>query len=822
MKRIFFLFLIVFILSISTFSSADPNAEPVPTISEKTREMQRFPGFFPFYWDELSGKIFLEIDKPGQEFLYLHSLPAGIGSNDIGLDRGQLGEARLVKFERSGPKILLIQPNYKYRADSDNPDERLAVADAFAQSVIGGFEVVAEEESRILIDASEFFLRDAHNVTGVLKETGQGDYELDLSRSAFYLPHLKNFPRNTEIEVLLTFSSDSPGEYVRQVVPTPGAISVRQRHSLIRLPDNGYETRPFDPRSGLYDLSYMDYASPIAEPVTKKLIYRHRLKKKNPQDEKSEAVEPIIYYVDRGAPEPIRSALIEGASWWNEAFEAIGFQNAFQVKLLPEDADPMDVRYNVIQWVHRSTRGWSYGGWVSDPRSGEIIKGHVLLGSLRVRQDYLIAEGLLAPYEDGKPVSAEMEKMALARIRQLSAHEVGHTLGLQHNFAASTKDRASVMDYPHPLVQIDEDGSFDLSAAYDTGIGEWDKAAIAYAYQDFPGGISESGKLLEIIEAGIAAGLPYISDYDARPAGSAHPSAHLWDNAPDPVGQLRHIMNVRRKALDRFGNNNIKPGAPMSSLENVLTPIYLYHRYQVEATAKLIGGLDYAYALRGDKQTVTEIVPADEQRQALKALLETLRPEVLALPQRILKIIPPQIIGEVRDREIFKTHTGLTFDPFAAAETAANITVDLILNKERAARLLEYHARDMSFAGFKEIVDQLISATWKSVETSKQTGYQAEIQRVINYIVLNRLMSLAADETAANQVRAIAFLKLDQLQAWLSEQVGQTEDESQAAQFLYAIQQIKIFQEDPTRVHLTKPIEAPAGSPIGCQFSTKD
>ncbi|MCK5210931.1 MAG: DUF5117 domain-containing protein, partial [Cyclobacteriaceae bacterium] len=376
-----------------------------------------------------------------------------------------------------GPKVLLVQPNYSFRAITDNLDEKRAVEEAFAQSVLWGFEVIAEEASRVLVDASDFYLRDAHDVVGTLKRTEQGEYTLDPSRSAFYLPRTKNFTQNSEVEVILTFTGKSPGSFVWQVVPTPQAITVRQHHSFIQLPDNNYEPREFDPRAGLNGIRYMDFATPINEPILKRFIARHRLKKQDPNAEISEPVKPIIYYVDPGTPEPIRSALTEGAEWWNQAFESAGYKNAFQVKLLPEGADLMDIRYNVIQWVHRSTRGWSYGSTVMDPRTGEIIKGHISLGSLRVRQDFLIAEGLLAPYETGTEVSPEMQEMALARLRQLSAHEVGHTLGLAHNFAASVSNRASVMDYPHPFVKINEDGSFDLSGAYDNGIGEWDRVA---------------------------------------------------------------------------------------------------------------------------------------------------------------------------------------------------------------------------------------------------------------------------------------------------------------------------------------------------------
>ena len=376
-----------------------------------------------------------------------------------------------------------------------------------------------------------------------------------------------------------------------------------------------------------------------AEPISKYFIIRHRLEKKDPTAARSEAIKPIVYYLDNGTPEPIRSALLEGASWWNQAFEAAGFINAFQVKLLPEDADPMDIRYNVINWVHRSTRGWSYGYSVVDPRTGEIIKGHVTLGSLRVRQDYLIAQGLLAPLSKritrSMPADDKMLTMALNRLKQLSAHEVGHTIGLQHNYAASVVNRSSVMDYPHPAAVLDAKGEIDISDAYDLKIGEWDKIAINWGYREFAKGTDEKAALDKILSDANKAGYQFISDRDARAAGGLHPTAHLWDNGKSPVDELNNVMKVRAKALRKFGENNIRPGTPMAFLEDVLVPVYLYHRYQVEAVTKLVGGLYYTYALRGDGQIITQSLSKDEQLKALNAVISTIDPSVLVLPERI-------------------------------------------------------------------------------------------------------------------------------------------------------------------------------------------
>ena len=831
--------LIVFSLLLSTSVFAQPRSTPdpakgLPTIAEKVAGMQKFPGYFPFYWDAKAGKIWLEIDKWNTEFLYVESLPAGIGSNDIGLDRGQLGSSHIVRFERSGPRVLLIASNYGFRANTDNPDERRAVKDAFAESTLFGFEVAAEDGNRALVDATTFYLRDAHQIPGTLQRGQQGAFRLDPTRSAFYLANTKNFPQNTEVEATLTFGGEEPGQYVRQVVPAPQSITVREHHSFVELPGPGFKPRALDPRAGYFGITYMDFATPISEPITKRYIDRHRLQKKDPNAAASEPVKPLIYYLDRGAPEPVRSALLEGARWWNQAFEAIGYKDAFRVEMMPESADPMDVRYNVIQWVHRATRGWSYGASLSDPRTGEIIQGRVSLGSLRDRQDFLIAEGLLAPYEKGKSQTAKiMELIVLARLRQLAAHEVGHTLGLQHNYAASIVNRASVMDYPAPFLKIGADGLPDISDAYAHGIGEWDKVAIAYGYQDFPTGTNESAALDEILSQAFSRGLMYLTDQDARPASSSSSVAHLWDNGSTAVDGLANVMKVRTAALKRFGENNIREGAPMATLEDVLVPLYMYHRYQVEAVTKLIGGEDYTFSLRGKGDRNPQIIPPDQQRRALAAVLDTLKPEALALPESLLRLIPPRPPGYGRTREDFRIRTAPNFDALAPAEAIADHVCDFLFNQERAARLVEFHARDARNPSFAEVLDKILAATWKApvgIARASQLsegevrrfpfniGYETEIQHTVNMVVLLDLMSLASGERASNQVRAIAELKLDELKNWLITQRSLTRDENQKAFLFYAAEQIKRFQSDPKKMNLTRPNDPPDGQPIGTDW----
>jgi len=830
MKKLLFTLLLL-------FAALPVGAQTPPTISAKTANLQKIDGYVPLYWDAAQGKMWMEISRFNTELLYQLSLPAGVGSNPIGLDRGQLGGTFVVYFERVGPKVLMIQPNYRYRALSSDEAERRAVADSFAKSVIWGFKVEAAEGGKVLVDATALFMRDAHGVAERMRGARQGNFRFDESRSSFYLPRTKGFPKNTEVETVITLASDEPGGLVRSVTPSAQSVTVRQHHSFVELPDLNYKPREYDPRVSAMPMMFHDYASPFTEPVEKRWIRRHRLQKKDPGAAVSEVVKPIVYYVDNGVPEPIRSALVEGAQWWAQAYEAAGFKNAYRVEVLPADADPMDVRYNMINWVHRSTRGWSYGASVSDPRTGEIIKGNVSLGSLRIRQDVMLGTGMIpvltASTEDAgfnhlceagdspdmdyltastADAATDSAAMALARIRQLSAHEVGHTLGFSHNFAASSYNRGSVMDYPAPWVEI-KNGKLDLSNAYAVGIGDFDKFSVKFAYAEFPAGVNEKAELEKIIQKGLADGMLFIDDGDARGVGTAHPLASVWDNGTDAIATLRHEMEVRRIGLKDFGLKSIAVGQPMSALEAKLLPLYLHHRYQLIAASKSLGGLYFTYAVKTangpSPAKFREVAPAASQREALKALLETIKVEELALPKNILDLIPPVATGyEGGTAEYFSRRTDPAFDPLAAATIAADLTLTALLDPNRAARLIQFHGENAANPDFKEVIDAVIAATWKAPATTN--AYHRAIQRSVQSVTAQKLIALAGDEGASPLVRAEASGALRGLNALLKTTAA-TDAHRRAVQ-----EDIERFLSRPDAVRQpSRPLPAPPGDPIG-------
>ncbi|HLK17818.1 MAG TPA: zinc-dependent metalloprotease [Bryobacteraceae bacterium] len=805
-----------------------------PGIETRTQGMQKLDGFFPMYWDERTGSLFLEISRFDSEFLISTGLAAGLGSNDIGLDRSQEGQGKVVTLHRVGPKVLMVQGNESFRSSSANAAERRSVEDSFAKSILWGFTVAAETNGRVLVDATDFLLRDGHGAANSLRP---GTYRVDKTRSAIYMPRTKAFPKNSEIEVTLTFAAEPAGGRggfgggptqgppqigaaqgrggfggglfsgsVASVTPTPDSVTLREHYSLVELPDGNFKPRFDDPRAGYFGPNFVDYSVPIGEPIVKRYIMRHRIEKKDPNAEISEPVKPIQYWVDSGAPEDVKKALVEGASWWNQAFEAAGFRNGFKVDVLPADADPMDIRYNMINWVHRSTRGWSMGGGIVDPRTGEVIKGNVILGSLRDRQDYMIFEGLLSPYTNGDEKPDILYQTALARIRQLAAHEVGHTLGLGHNYYDSTKGWISVMDYPHPFEKLRDDGSIDLSEAYQARIGDWDKVSINYGYREFAPGTDEKAALTKILDDAWAQDLRYMTNQDT----DTHPKVDQWSNGVNQADELNRLMKIRRSALNRLGEHTIRNGAPMATIEEPLVPIFMYHRYAVESASSMVAGQDYIYAMRGDGRTPTKWETAANQRKALDALAGTLKPSELAVPKQVQDAIPPRPPGFGRHRELFPRTTGDAFDPLAPATIASDVTIGFLLELDRSARMVAQHAVDPSLPGLEDVIDRLTRAVFDAPAASP---YEAEIRRAEERVLVDRVMWLAAG-APNSQVRAIASWKLGKLAARLRADAAKGEADSAQNALLAA--DIKRFLERPAEVVKEQPAaDAPPGAPIG-------
>jgi len=797
------------------------STDALSTIEVATEGLVRHTGLLDIFLDPERGRIWLALPPPGAprgeigRYLYVEGLVTGMGSNPVGLDRGELGPTRVIILRRVGGRILVEQPNLGFRALTGDGEERRAVAESFATSVLWAGEIVAlDDDGGSLVEFTSFVLRDAHGVSSRLKGSGQGEFRLDPARSALEVDRCLVFPENLELQSTLTWTGDDPGPFVRGVTPEPGSITLRQHHSIIALPDPDYRPRPFDPRAGSFAVGFMDYAVPLDAPTRNRWIVRHRLEKTDPTSDRSTVREPIVYYVDPGVPEPVRSALIDGASWWARAFDAAGFVDAFRVERLPADAHPLDVRYNVIQWVHRSTRGWSHGGGVVDPRTGEMIKGHVRLGSLRVRQDRLLFEGLLGTDKTGSGEADDPVELALDRIRQLAAHEVGHTLGFDHNFAASTYDgRASVMDYPAPLVRVGPDDRLDTSDAYGVGVGVWDLHAVRYAYAEWPPGANEEEELESVIRDGLERELTFLTDADARPPGAAHPLANLWDNGSDPVVQLEQTMQVRRIALDRFGKGNVAVGSPLALLEEVLATVYFHHRYQLEAAVKVVGGMEYGYVLRGDGQPLVKMIAGSRQLEALRVVLGAMEPERLALSDGILALLAPRPSGFERNREQFAGSSAPAFDPLAAAGTAADMVISGLLQPERCARLVNFHAADPSLPSLELVLEELARVAF---ETETSTGAQREILHEIQRVLVLRLIERSSDTSVSSSVRVRVDGALHDLLGMLAS------DSDPTAQERFVMNRIRSHERrsGPEATPAEAAPAAPPGSPIGMEPAT--
>ncbi len=784
------------------------------TIADFTKAMEKKEGFFTLYLDHDQGEVYLRVDQYNENFIYQVSLPGALGSNDIALDRGQIGTTKLVYFAKVGQKVLLHQKNTQFIATSDNPKERAAVRDAFAPSIVWAFKVAANDNNgAVLINITKFMVSDQHSVVAKIKRSKQGDFKLNDDRSFVNLQHTKTFPKNTELEATVSFMSDNPGNFVRSVAANANIITLQQRLSFVELPDDHYKPRLAHPDMSFNMTKIMDYGTKIDEPILKYYINRHRLEKKDPTANMSEAVKPIIYYIDSSAPPAIRDALQEGVSWWNQAFEAAGFINAFQAKILPDDIDPQDVRYNIVNWVHRSTRGWSYGMSVIDPRTGEIIKGHVTLGSLRSRQDFMIATAVSGPYVQGGNTDQEMA-LVLARTRQLGAHEVGHTLGFAHNYIASINGDDDVMDYPHPRIVMGKDGKVDISNPYSENIGAWNKIAVNYGYRQYDNAQQEAAGLTKILKEAYGSGHQFVADSDSRGDASAHADSHLWDFGSNVLDQVRDLFKVRTTAIDNFGLNNIANGTPLSQLEEVLVPLYYLPRFQINAVAKSLGGMIFGYELKGENYVPRHtIVSRERQDDALDLILETLQPDYLALPKSVLDLIPPKAFGYRLSDESFPRDTGKTFDALALTEASASHSLNLLFNKQRLARINDFNVRDSSQISVDHYIVKIAQNT--ILAPHQQDPLKAAIHRRVGYVFVHYMMMSASDDSSSPAVQAMTASHLTGLKGILEKKIAdETMPREYKAHYQAQIRRIGLFLAGKYHPKANTLAPMPPGEPI--------
>ena len=800
------------------------------TIEERTTGMRRLDGFFPLYWDSAGGQLFMEITRWNTEVLALSGLAAGLGSNDIGLDRGGLQGSRVVEFERVGPKVLMVMPNYNYRSSSTNPAEVRAVRDAFARSIVWGFTVAAESDGgrRVLVDMNEYLIRDATNIAPRLTP---GSYRLDNTRSTVYLPMTQNFPRNTEMEVELTFIQQPGGaagggrgggaffEGVGSVAATGEAASVRVHHSFVELPGPGYTPRPTTRAPASAGSSFEDFSAPFGQELTQRFIRRHRLEKRDPRAAVSEPVKPITYYLDPGTPEPIRTALLEGARWWNQAFESAGFRNGFRVEMLPEGASPLDIRYNVINWVHRSTRGWSSGASVTDPRTGEIIKGVVTLGSLRAEQDMLIAEGLLQPYRTGdeechrRSATGRSSGCASSRRTRSATPSASATTTTTATPAASasstTRTRSS---------RCARMGPSTTPRSTTTGSVRGTASRSSTATRTSRRATNEAQALQQILDRAWARDIRYMTNQDL----GAHARVNQWSNGTNAANEL--VADARRetgRAVAASGRTRSVAACRWRR----------WRRCWSRSTCTTATRWTPQRTSSEGCTTSTPSAATVASRCAWHAAAEqTSRPRRALVGDRAVGARPSGG-GRSEDPAAPSRLRAVARDvpPLHGPHVRRGHPGDRRCRARRRAALRRRPAprgsssRKRSIRRFRGSRTSSTPCTRRASAPRPGTPYEAEIKRAVERVVIDELIDLAGS-APMSQVRAVATLKLQRRATELGRLASATEGSGQAAVSEPAIAHANLLVADIRRF-LDRPSmqvatrfpgqTAPPGAPIG-------
>ncbi|HMN08778.1 MAG TPA: zinc-dependent metalloprotease [Gemmatimonadaceae bacterium] len=725
--------------------------------------------------DQDRNKVLLEItpERLGKDFLHQSVLATGAGVPALGLDRGQTGASVVVRLERRGKRVVMVRDNYQARALGADPAGQRGAAEAFPTTVVAAFPIESEANGVLVADATALFLSDTYGIAESIRRSQQGNGRVDANRSWIDPSRTRAFPRNTEIHAVLTFAVDNPGFALRRAAPDAASPTFEVHHSLVALPDTqGFRPRQADSRAGLFGQQFNDFGQGLDGTYRAGYAARWRLVPKDPaaylRGQLTEPVQPIVYYLDPAIPEPYRSAFREGGMWWNKVFEGAGWKNAFQVRDLPAGADPMDARYNMIYWVHRNLPGPSVGPSLGDPRTGEILRTVVRMDAWRSLVDYNIYAGLVpAAGPSGLNVSAE--DFAMMRRRQHVAHEIGHTLGMSHNYIAHTQGRSSVMDYPFPLITVDARGTLDLRQAYAPFAGAWDSLAIRYGHTWYPDAASERAGLAKIIKEMLDRDVRFVADQDADATGSI-PEVTRWVEGKTMFDAVERTSTVRRIAIDKFDERALEPGEPMYLLNMRFAHVYLHHRYSLEGLVKYVGGMDYRYAMRGDGQAPTTILPAESQRRALRMALDALEPAELQVPERVMRLIPPVPYGGDQSFEWIGSAGGPAFDQISLAGGLATEVIEGVLHRERLARVAQFAARDRGLPTLDEVLKTVVDRTWGAAPDGEPAAQV--LRRTVQRVVLNTLLDRAGDKQALAEVRQAAEWQLQQLDARMAAMSG--------------------------------------------------